>query len=113
MFPFVTRDAILKFPWLVALYDLVLKGRSHDALDILFSDVNEMCKRGDFVACDQMFAVVELDRLDAILLVGFLSITFLAKDKLPSRPAFVSRVRTLLVHSEGEERTRRLLVGLD
>jgi hypothetical protein len=80
------------FEWLIDIYILVVLDRSDEAIDVLFREVDGMLLAGEFERCDQFLQIVDLSRLDTELIVGVLSVTLKASDKLPSRAEFFRRV---------------------
>ena len=62
------------------------------ALRILFRNVDAIFTAGEFELCDEFLKIVDLERLSLTLLVGLLSITFAAREKLNHREDLVKRV---------------------
>lgn len=73
------------------IYVLVSGGKPDEAIDVLFDYVDGLLCDGNFDECNDLLNVVDFERLDSNLVVGFLSITISAKDKLRSRSNFVER----------------------
>jgi hypothetical protein len=97
--------------WLDDVYLLVARGQIDDAVDVLFSNLDEMLLVGHFSRCNALLRVVDLKKLDTNLLVGLLSITLSAKALLPERADVVGRVEARLNELD-PSRTARLLDGL-
>lgn len=76
--------------WLRKVYWYVEAGDREAASDLYFERIDDLLCAGRWEAVDRILGAVEVRRLDAYLLVGFLSLTFQAP--LPSYPAFFERV---------------------
>lgn len=83
---------IASFKWLDTIYGLVEAARPDDAIDILFESVDAITDK----QCDLLLRSVDLQRLDAALLVSLLSITLDRKDGLTQRGQVVQRVEARL-----------------
>jgi hypothetical protein len=105
------KDETPDLTWLGDVYSLVARNRFDAAIDILFRNVDELLLTGQFNRCNDLLRAIDLGRLDTNLLVGTLSITVSAADKLPGRAHFVERVAKRL-ESMAPGRVERLLVGL-
>jgi hypothetical protein len=109
--PRLPRDESSSLTWLGDVYSLVAQGRFEAAIDVLFRNVDALLLAGQFSRCNELLRAIDLKRLDTNLLVGALSITVSAADRLPGRAHFVERVaRQLEVLAPG--RVERLLAGL-
>ena len=96
------------------LYDIYLCAESEEpenAIDVLFEKVNCLLKNNCFEECDNFLKEIEVDRLNIHLLIGVLSITLCAKDKLFFRESFLTKVEKLL-NKKAPERVGMLLKGL-
>jgi hypothetical protein len=109
--PRLVKDETPGLTWLGDVYSLVARDRFDAAIDILFRNVDALLLAGQFDRCDDLLRAIDLKRLDTNLLVGALSITLSAADKLPGRAHFVERVARHL-ESVAPGRVERLLVGL-
>jgi hypothetical protein len=74
------------------VYSLVKAEKIDKAMDVVFEEVDGMLGRGSFDCCDDLLPMIDVSRLDSNLMVGFLSITKAAKDKLKNRDALVKRI---------------------
>ena len=101
------------FVWLQDVRSEELAGRHRAALDVLFDSVDDLLVQNAFGEVDRLLASVDPSEWSTRLLVGFLSITLRAKDKLANRPAFVRSVRSVLEHREPPYRVTSLLSGLE
>lgn len=97
--------------FLSGIYD-VSRQSDRKAIDVTFKYVNSLLLDGKFDVCDEILLRLDLRRLSPSLMIAFLTITAPAKDKLPNRPLFYSRVRQALQAKKREHATSRLLVGL-
>jgi hypothetical protein len=95
--------------FLEMVYSLSAQGKTRAAMDIVFRRINYLLNAGDFRACDDILAQVEVDRLSSTVLVGFLSITLSASRVLVARPLFFSRVRAKVLTQKGPAATATLL----
>lgn len=93
------------------IYKLVELQEYDEACDILYQDMDSMFLDGEFDQCNEMLKLINLDKLDINLLVGLLSITYAAKDKLPYRDNLYNKIQQKfdLLCSDRKE---KLLVGL-
>jgi len=82
--------------WVEKIYSLVEQGKSYKAINILFKEIDDLLCEGEFETCNESLKTFDLERLDTSLLVGLLSITFPASDKLSYRPEMVEKIRTRL-----------------
>lgn len=98
-------------PWLSEVYALVAENRNDKAIDRVFDEVDELLLAGDFAKVDELLSEVDLAKLNPALLIGFLTITNVARKKLLAREDFVQRVERRL-RALAPERTEALLNGL-
>jgi hypothetical protein len=94
------------------LYALVEGEYIDAAIDLLFEVVDDWFLARQFEQCDRFLADLDITRLDTNLLVGVLSITYAAKDKLQERAALVPQVRARL-EQLAPGRADRLMEGLE
>lgn len=91
----------------------VIQAESSDrrdrALDIIFREVDTMLSNGEFERCNQLLRMLDVDNHSTNLLLGYLSITFAAADKLAARDEFLNRVEQRLKNYPYRD---RLLAGL-
>ena|SRR6188508_1537397 len=83
-----------------------------DALDLLFETVDDLCYEGQFEAIEPLLKEFDVDKCSTTLAVGVLSITFAAKDELPSRADFYNRVFLAVEKAEGSRKAEELLSRL-
>lgn len=81
------------------------------AISALFSAVDKAFSDGRFEEIDALLPQIDLEKLDSTLLVGVLSITLSAKDKLTNRPALFDAVAARIWKLRPEA-YQNLLVGL-
>jgi len=98
-------------PWVGAIYHLVEHNQSEAAISTLFDNVERLLHEGEFSQCEDILRSIALDRLNIELVIGLLSITLAARDKLPYR-----RTLCVLAHDRIVElapnRVESLLEGL-
>lgn len=88
-------------------------GDSEDrALDDLYDRIDDALCAGDFASVDRELAAVDVEKTDVTMLLGWLTITYAAKDKLPSFTGMARRVFERLEHERGTEETLALTRGL-
>jgi hypothetical protein len=97
--------------WLDDVYSLVGRHEIDTALDVVFTRFDDLLSAGDWDGCDSVLRAIDIQRLDTHLLVGVLSATLPAKDKLTARDKLVERTERRLRTVE-PDRVGRLLVGL-
>lgn len=82
------------------------------ALDLAFRRIDEWLRASFFERCDHVLQRVDAGTFHEDLLVGLLTITFAAKDKLPARARFLERSALVLRKRLGEGEAARALNGL-
>src|SRR5262249_42932010 len=87
--------------------DLTHSGQTDLAIDHIFQHFEDCYEADNLEACDRILLQVDIERIDATLMVSFLVITLSVKDRLPSRPRFVNLVRDKLLKQRGEEQAER------
>lgn len=65
-------------------------------LDVVYDTVNDLFCEGRFKEVDEMLAAIDVDSMDSVLLIAWLTTSAWAKSKLPSRPAFYEKCETKL-----------------
>lgn len=87
------------------------RGQTDIALDLIFDQIDEMLLAGQFECVNELLADIPTDKYSLELLLGILTATLPAKNRMPVRAAFFERVSRTL-ENRGE-RNEGLLVGLD
>jgi hypothetical protein len=82
-----------------------------EALSLIYDTLDDLLLEKRFADVDLALAVVNVDKLDVTLALGFLSITLAARERLPSRPDLVARVETR-VRQLAPDRVDALMGGL-
>lgn len=93
------------------IYANCRNGNSDSALDILFDWIDGLLLKGEFEECDEFLRKFNLDMLNIDLMIGLLSITLAATEKLPYRKMLVKEIEARLKKIV-PERVERLLRGL-
>lgn len=91
---------------------LAEKGKTDDALDRLYSAIDAALERGDFEICDHFLKSTDVDRVVPDLLVGLLTVTHAARDRLPARAALFEATRARLAASTPPDELEKTLGGL-
>jgi hypothetical protein len=91
---------------------VALVSDEEDALDLIYGEVDELLCSGKFGDVDGLLGSIPVDSLSVVHLIGFVTITYAAREQLPEWCTFVARVRA---HLEGVEPTRvdSLLAGFE
>jgi hypothetical protein len=88
-----------------------LKLLQDDGVDLMFDDIHDCLTDGQFVEVDEFIKTFEVECFSITILVGLLTVTNRAQNKLSSRPDLLARIRTHLEHI-APDRVDRLLTGL-
>jgi hypothetical protein len=81
-------------------------------LDSLYDRIDDALNAGEFAAVDREMAAVDVETTDLTTLLGWLTITYSAKEYLPSRAPFAVRVFTRAEREQGAAAAVELLRGL-
>lgn len=99
--------------WIERVYQAGCRDQIDVGLDELLRAFNQLFQASRFARADSLLQHLDLDRLASPdLLVGLLVATLPARDRLPSRPLLVTRIRRRLTASH-PERVTRLMKGLE
>lgn len=90
----------------------VAQGRVDNALDVLYDRVDDLLLEGAFNTCNALLACVDVERSDETLLLGILTITHAARERLPRRAEFFRQVRGRILRTSPNE-AEGLLQGLE
>jgi hypothetical protein len=99
-------DGIAHF--LVRLYEATSEDE-HPAVDEVFNFMDDHLLAGRFSVCDLALATIDPDKLLPSVVVSLLMVTRRAKEKLPSRQAFLSRAVAAVAGRDGLEEAEALL----
>ncbi len=85
------------------------------AIDVIFENFNDWENSDRFALCDEaiQYLLLNVGEIEPTLLVSFLVITLAAKPQLPSRAKLYAAAECLYLERFGEDRTKKLLVGLE
>jgi hypothetical protein len=83
-----------------------------DALDALYDRVDGALLAGNFAAVDRELAAVDVGTTELTLLLGWLTITYAARERLPLRARFAVRVFLRAEREQGTDAAVELLRGL-
>lgn len=95
--------------WLYDALDLERTGRRDRALDIIYTEIDKLLRRGEFDICNRLLELLDVNNLSPSLLIAFLTITLPAHERLPARGEFYSRVEKYFVNFANRA---KLLSGL-
>jgi len=101
----------VKRDWSIDVASADDAGNDEDALLALYCGVDEMLRDGEFYACDEAIGSIKLESRSTVVLLGLLSITRTASDKLASRDAMAKKV-CRIIHERDPARETELLRGL-
>jgi hypothetical protein len=82
------------------------------ATDLLYDHLDQLLCRGEFTECDRILQEADVSRLSSSLMRSLLTVTYPARDQLPSRPGLYERVEQQLLEQRGEALTARLISRL-
>jgi hypothetical protein len=82
------------------------------ALDDLYRRINDKLCAGDFSGVDTELGLVDIEQVNTVMLLGWLTITLEAKDKLTMRKNFAADVRKKLERID-YKRVNAQLSGLE
>lgn len=82
------------------------------SLDFMFREVDSWLRKQQFTNCDEVLHLVNVADLHEDLLIGLLTITFAARDRLDSRKKLFQSISSALEQRIGESEARRSLIGL-
>jgi hypothetical protein len=97
--------------WLNLIYDFVENNLVDEAIDLLFTKINELLVNKKFECCNTLLKAIEIKRLNIDLLLGLLSITLSAANKLPFRKELILNIEKRIAEL-APNRVRSLLKNL-
>jgi hypothetical protein len=98
--------------FLEGVYQLDKLGETQLASFRVFDQIESFLYEGAFPVCNSLLERIVVTRLSTSLMRSFLTITFPAKDKLPSRATLFGHIEREMTRIRGAEITRRLLSKL-
>ena len=98
--------------WFDELYSNMEKGKIHAAMDILYEKIDDLFIEEKFCKVDEILTRLDLERLDANLLAGVLTITLPAKDSLKKHAELFDRIAAIL-RKRLPDRAEAILRGLE
>lgn len=99
------------FDWLTRVYSLTNRGQIDEAMDLVFDSLLDLQTAGDFAKCDEALDIVDVGGLDTNLMIGFLSATLQAKQKLHNRAKLLHQIEAAL-REIAPDRVESLIGGL-
>lgn len=94
--------------WISAMYSNVDIGKTAEALDIMFDAIDDACLAGSFDLVDSWLREIDVRLLSAALIVGLLTMSWHAKERVPYRFTFAAAAKDRLVELVGPERAENL-----
>ena len=82
------------------------------AMREMYRYVDELLMQGHIASCDSFVKMADLDKLPSMLWGGLLTITFMARELLPSRAPLYQSIFKRLAETESEAKANSLLRGL-
>jgi hypothetical protein len=98
--------------FLEEIYRFEKLGESQVAAFKVYDHIEKLLHVGAFGLCNTLLERVDAAKLTTSLMRSFLTITFLAKDRLPARASLFTSIQGEMTRIRGEEITRRLLSRL-
>lgn len=96
------------------IYDLDKIETKQELFDWIFQRVNELLTNNDFERCDEIFSLVDVNRISASTVTALLRSTFMASPRLPLRTQFLSNATVLekLARERGAAGAKKMLKQL-
>lgn len=82
--------------WMTEMYRCVDRDDVDAALEILYDELVGLQTDGRFAECDDMLAILDIEGLDSNLMVGVLSVTYQARDRLRNRARVLQKIERRL-----------------
>lgn len=101
-----------KYSWLEDVYHLTSINNPSDAIDILYTHMDDYLLAGNFAACNEILSLIDINKLDSYLIVSVLSITVRASSRLKERIEFLEKAKNYL-KQEVPDSWESLLKGLE
>lgn len=95
------------------VYVLSAHGSEMPLLDDIYGSVDALLLSGAFRACDDLLEALDVTRLSAVAMIGFLTITAAACEHVHARTAFFARARAQLLRDREASEVDALLDGLE
>jgi hypothetical protein len=91
------------------IYRLVAVDKSREALTEIYDFLDDLLLEHRFTAVDAILKAVDLSKLDPTCMLGFLSITYVYRDRLTQRKPFRHQIKLeCLVRRYSEEKVDQL-----
>jgi len=97
--------------WVDEMYMLIASEELEGAIGLLYDNIDDMLLEERMQECDRILQMLDLSKMESYLMIGVLSITLSAANKLPSRPALVTRIENVLQQTHPDD-VNDLLRGL-
>ncbi len=83
-----------------------------ERMDLVFEALDDAFCAGEFALVDARLPLVDVTQHNPTVLLGILTMTWHAKEHLPSRPAFLDAAEASMRERLGNERAAKLLENL-
>lgn len=84
-----------------------------DELDKIYNTIYDLLVNKKFMEVDDMLKNIDLENISITYIIGYLTITAAAKNKLKERSSFYEKVYFSISDKKGKNYTDRLLDGLE
>ena len=98
--------------FIIKAMQLEEQGDEDGALDLIYDSVYEMCRVGEFMKLNEFLRCIRLEDCSINIWLGILTSTHPAKNKLPYRSEFFTKVKDHLKETD-PNRVEDLLRGLE
>lgn len=78
-------------------------GKTDHALDVIYSEIDHRLRQGMFVDIDELLAITPVDDLSVIIMLGLLTVTLMASDRLPHRGAWFRQAHAEVIRRGEDE----------
>lgn len=83
------------------------------AIDLVYETIEDLLINSEYVTCDYILYLIDVEDLDPAVLISLLVITLPAKKRLRHRPRFFYRVFRLIYLSYGKKHADKVLNSLE
>ena len=91
------------------IYRMSEENDEHNAIDVVFDFMDDNLLAGNFEVCEDTLKQVNINKILPSLIISFLMATRRAKQKLPSRSAFIDAAFNVVAKERGESEAEALL----
>jgi len=95
--------------FLLTLYDLIKRGKTKTAIDVIMRFFDRAMIKKNMQQCDEALRRLDPNRLNASMMLAVLCITEGLAEECPGRNSFYDRAMAALGKQRGQEIAKRLL----